>query len=250
MDRRFFMASLAACPLCAAAARAEEKASHWSYDGASDAEHWGSLDSKFSACATGAQQSPVDLEDTVKASLKPLTANWRAEAYEVVNNGHTLQLDVKQTDQLTLDGRKYRMVQFHFHTPSEHAVHGKRTAMEAHFVHKAEDDSGRLCVVGVLIEPGARNAAFAEIMAVAPEKEGKAALKGPINPAAFLPARHEVFRYEGSLTTPPCSEVVDWAVFVEPVTAAQSDIDAFRKRFAMNARPLQALRRRFILRGG
>ena len=86
-------------------------------------------------------------------------------------------------------------------------------------------------------------------MAAAPKKEGSAALKAPLDPWAFMPKAREFFRYEGSLTTPPCSEVVDWNVMAKTITVSNADIAAFKAIFPMNARPLQPVNRRFVLRG-
>jgi carbonic anhydrase len=119
--------------------------------------------------------------------------------------------------------------------------------MEVHFVHAAAD--GRLAVVGVFMQPGRKNAAFAAIMQVAPRTEGEKTLEQPIDPRQFLPASKALFRYKGSLTTPPCSEVVDWNVFEQPIEVAEADIKAFQAIFSMNARPLQPVNRRFLLRG-
>ncbi|PWB95530.1 carbonic anhydrase [Methylosinus sporium] len=240
--RRSFLAGLAACPLCAAAARAE--GAHWTYD---DPEHWGAHDETAKACSLGAEQSPIDLTDAVKADTRPPKLGWKPQAFEIVNNGHTIQANAAG-GVAELGGRKFELKQFHFHTPSEHALGGKRLAMEAHFVHAG--DNGDLLVVGSFLVAGAPNKAFSAVMAAAPKEEGKAALKAPLDASALLPKGKKFFRYEGSLTTPPCSEVAHWNVFAEPVAVAQADIDAFKTLFPMNARPLQPTHRRIVLSGG
>ena len=246
MDRRQFLTSLLACPVCAATASAAD-GPHWEYEGDHGAAKWGDMDSKFKACSVGAEQSPIDLTAAIRASGDHIGISWKAEAYEVVNNGHTIQLNAKAGGTLTIGKRTYEMKQFHFHTPSEHAVDGKRTSMEVHFVHATPE--GRLAVIGVLMVGGGKNTAFSTIMANAPKKEGSAALKDKMVPDAFLPKTREYFRYEGSLTTPPCAEVVDWNVFGKTIAVADKDIAAFKALFPMNARPLQPLNRRFLLRG-
>jgi carbonic anhydrase len=245
IDRRRILLGLALCPLCAASARAE---GHWSYEGEGAPEKWGTLDSDFRACSTGAEQSPIDLKDAVRADLNGLSMAWKPRSYQVANNGHTIQLDVPSGDSLALEGQTYELKQFHFHTPSEHALDGKRLAMEVHFVHAHAN--GHLAVVGILMTEGVNNATFSSIMQAAPTRPGSVPASSPIDPNALLPTRRAIFRYEGSLTTPPCSEIVDWIVFAQPVEVDGADIAAFRAIFPMNARPLQPINRRFLLQAG
>lgn len=247
LSRRSFLAGLAACPLCAGVARAEAGL-HWTYEGHGGPDEWGSLDGDFKACAVGTQQSPVDLSALVDAEKSPLKLYWPKQGFEVINNGHTIQANVMGDNggTLTVEGRTYVLRQFHFHAPSEHALDGTRTAMEAHFVHVHPE--GGLAVVGVFIKAGRKNDTFSAIMAAAPKAAGKAPAPVPVVAARLLPQARSRIRYEGSLTTPPCSEVVDWNVFSTPIEVAQGDIDAFRAIFPMNARPLQAVNRRFLLK--
>jgi len=246
IDRRRLLVGLLGCPLCASAARAAGGA-HWSYEGAGAPDKWGKLDKNFQACAVGAEQSPVNLAGGLQAQIQPLNFDWKAEAYKVSNNGHTIQADVSQPGGTTLDGTVYALKQFHFHTPSEHAIDGKRSEMEVHLVHA--DGKGKLAVIGVFVVAGAGHAGFAAVMAAAPSKEGSQVLPAAIDATTFLPWDRARYRYEGSLTTPPCSEVVDWNVYAQPLEVAKADIDRFKQFFPHNnARPLQPLRRRFLLR--
>ena len=247
MHRRGFLAGLLACPICAAAARADDKAPHWEYEGEHGPAEWGEMDSRFKACAVGSQQSPIDLSNAIRADADHIVIDWNPEAFDVVNNGHTIQLNARPGSLLTIGKLQYSLKQFHFHAPSEHAFDGKRTAMEAHFVH-AEPD-GRLAVIGVLMVAGEGNKAFSDIMAVAPKEDGEVKLRAPLDPTSLLPRDRDFYRYEGSLTTPPCSEVVEWNVFTHTLDVARADIDAFKAIFPMNARPLQPINRRFLLRG-
>ncbi len=245
ITRRSVLAGLVACPVCVSLARAES--AHWSYEGASSPEHWGTMEKSFSACAIGDQQSPVNLKDGVTAEAGGPVLNWNAVPFTVVNNGHSIELRPQgDAGGAELDGRHYVLRQFHFHTPSEHAVDGRRAPMEAHFVHEAE--GGTLMVLAVFLEPGGENKAFSTLMNAAPHKEGKNDLTAPLDISSLLPQARQLYRYEGSLTTPPCAEVVDWNIYATPVKVAQSDIDAFKAIFPMNARPLQAINRRFLLR--
>lgn len=247
MDRRRFITSLIACPLCASAASAEGTGPHWEYEGAHGPPKWGEIDSKFKACAVGAEQSPINLTNAVPASVDKLSIHWKSEAFQLVNNGHTIQANARNGGTLKIGKTNYTLQQFHFHTPSEHAFDGKRTAMEAHFVHAAPD--GRLAVVGVLMVAGKTHKGFAHIMREAPKKAGEATLKAALSPRDFLPKARAFYRYQGSLTTPPCSEVVDWNVLGATIEVAEADIAAFKALYPMNARPLQAPNRRFLLKG-
>lgn len=251
MDRRQtlkFFAGFALCPLCGAPSIAEEThaGAHWSYEGATGPAKWGSLDAANAICAKGDQQSPIDLRGPVGARQPALEIAWKKRPDTIVNNGHTIQLNFAAGDMLMMGSRRYRLTQFHFHHPSEHLVDGKPFAMEAHFVHAGEQ--GGLAVIGVFLKPGGANAVFNKIVSTMPAEEGPAvAADRAIDPARLLPARRRYYHYAGSLTTPPCSETVDWIVLAEPLEVAAADIARFAKLYAMNARPVQNLNRRFVL---
>ncbi len=251
MDRRNFirgLAGLALCPVCARAGFAAETG-HWSYDSVTGPDHWGDLEAANRVCAVGTQESPVAIDDSISARLPPLRFAWTAQADTIVNNGHTIQLNFADGGQLKVGRNAYKLVQFHFHHPSEHLIDDKTSAMEIHFVHQHE--LGGLAVVGVFVKPGQRNAAFARVMRAMPEGAGDPVkADAAINPLALLPPTRGYYRYEGSLTTPPCSETVEWLVLKTPIAAAKSDIAAFAKLYPMNARPAQQLNRRFVLRSG
>lgn len=242
------MAVLAACPLCSAGAFAAEGV-HWGYEDADGPDHWGDLDAASKVCSTGSQQSPVDIEAPILAELPPLEIQWAKRADTIVNNGHTIQLNAAPGSTLKLGDDEYKLVQFHFHRPSEHLIGGKSFPMEAHFVH--QHSSGRLAVVGVLMMEGTENPAFNKMVATMPGKEGPAEKADPaIDPNAFLPSSLAYYRYPGSLTTPPCAETVEWLLLTEPIEVSEADIARFAKLYPMNARPVQKDNRRFILRSG
>ena len=242
-----FLAGLALCPVCPSVPFAGGV--HWGYEGAEGPENWGGLDPANRVCAAGVQQSPIDISDTFEATLLQLRINWDKHAESIVNNGHTIQLNMGDTSVFTHDRVDYRLVQFHFHHPSEHHYAGKGFRMEVHFVHA--NAAGALAVIGVMMVAGRANGTFSRIVATMPEKEGPAVPADPaINPNSFLPQSRRYYRYFGSLTTPPCSEMVDWLLFMEPIQVAQADIGRFAQIFPMNARPVQKLNRRFVLRSG
>ncbi len=240
------MGALALCPLCATGAAAAE-GPHWSYEGDGGPDKWGSLGGDGNVCATGSQQSPVDVTSTVRADVPKLGIAWTKRPDTIVNNGHTIQLNVPEGATLRVGNDTYRLVQFHFHHPSEHLINGKSTPMEVHFVHALP--SGALGVVGVMMKTGRPNATFARIVATMPTQEGPPVKADPaIDPNGLLPTRRGYFRYAGSLTTPPCSETVAWMLLTDPIEVGAADSERFAKLFANNARPVQKLNRRFLLR--
>ena len=240
------MGALALCPLCATVGAAAE-GPHWSYEGDTGPDKWGSLGGDGNVCSSGTQQSPVDISADMRAALPPLDVNWARKADTIVNNGHTIQVGFNDGGTLRAGRDIYRLKQFHFHHPSEHTIDGRRAAMEVHFVHEGE--GGALGVVGVLMRQGRPNRVFARIAETMPAKEGPAVPADPaIDPYGLTPFGGDYVRYAGSLTTPPCSETVAWMVLLRPIDVAASDIDAFAKLFSNNARPVQKLNRRFLLR--
>jgi carbonic anhydrase len=240
------MGALALCPLCATKGMAAD-GPHWSYEGDSGPDKWGSLGGDGNVCATGTQQSPVDITGTVRADVPRLGIAWTRRPETIVNNGHTIQLNLPEGGTLRVGNDVYKLVQFHFHHPSEHRINGKGTAMEVHFVHAAP--SGGYGVVGVMMKAGRHNASFARIAATMPSQEGPPVKADPaIDPNGLLPIRRGYFDYAGSLTTPPCGETVAWMVLGDPIEVAGADVERFAKLFADNARPVQKLNRRFLLR--
>jgi carbonic anhydrase len=237
------MAALALCPLCATKAFSEEQ-HHWTYEGRTGPPNWGRVGNKV--CAIGTQQSPVDIASTIRADLPKLELAWAKSADTIVNNGHTIQLNFNDGGTLKVGGDTYKLVQFHFHHPSEHLIDGKAAAMEVHFVHSIGNGNG---VIGALMKAGASNPVFKTIVAAMPQQEGPPVKADPsIDPNGLLPAGRNYFRYAGSLTTPPCAETVAWFVLTDPLEVGESDIATFAKLYADNARPVQKLNRRFLLR--
>jgi carbonic anhydrase len=240
------MGALALCPLCATAGAAAE-GPHWSYEGATGPDKWGSLGGDGNVCATGTQQSPVDLSGLVRAGLPRLDLNWARKANTIANIGDTIQLGFTDGGTLRAGRDTYRLKEFHFHRPSEHTFDGKHAAMEVHFVHEGE--GGALGVVGVLMREGRPNRVFSRIVETMPASEGAPVPADPaIDPYGLVPFGGSYVDYAGSLTTPPCSETVAWMVLARPIDVAAADIAAFAKLFPDNARPVQKLNRRFLLR--
>lgn len=223
---------------------------HWSYEGDTSPEHWAELDQLFTTCSTGTAQSPVNiLHDKVKTdeTLSPLKVEYSPSPVSIINNGHTIQVNLNnQNNKLTVEGKTYILQQFHFHLPSEHEVDGKHAEMELHLVHKSED--GSLAVLGVMIQSGSENTVLNKLWSVLPaeESEQETVVDGPFDPAGLLPADLHSFRYQGSLTTPPCTEGVQWIVLENPVTWSGEQIGKFAAIFPHDNRPVQPLGSREI----
>ncbi|MBB4189433.1 carbonic anhydrase [Sinorhizobium terangae] len=246
MERRDFLrglALLAACPLCVKTAYAAEGV-HWSYEGQEGPEHWGSLSKENSACSAGSQQSPIDITGAIKADIPDLATDWRSGG-TMLNNGHTIEVKAA-SGTLKRGDKTYDLVQYHFHAPSEHLVDGKNFQMEVHFVHK-HAETGALGVVGVFMVPGAANSTFASLAERFPQKAGEEIALNGVDPTGLLPASLKYWAYEGSLTTPPCSEIVDWMVAMDPIEVDPADIKRFTALHSMNARPAVSGNRRYIL---
>jgi carbonic anhydrase len=222
-------------------------AKHWTYGGEGGPQSWGDIDPANKPCAAGMQQSPIDLSGALNAKAPALIPRWiPARGGEVINNGHTLQVNLDAGGSVQLNGKDYVLKQFHFHHPSEHTIDGKPYPLEVHFVHASPD--GDIAVVGVLFEEGEANPNLDAIWSTAPVKEGEADISHMLDAGRFMPSGGGAYRYEGSLTTPPCSETVHWTVMAGPVTASPSQIAAFASLFPFNARPVQPLNRRYILK--
>jgi carbonic anhydrase len=220
---------------------------HWGYEGHSGPEHWASLSKEFSTCGSGQRQSPIDINGGMSAGLTPIQFDYRPAQLDILNNGHTIQVNRGEGSSITVDGERFDLLQFHFHTPSENTVGGKPYDMEMHLVHKSA--KGELAVVGVFLKAGAENAvlgkAWAHMPGHAGVKEQVAAVS--INPAELLPADRSYSRFNGSLTTPPCSEGVNWLVMKTPVEVSTAQVKQFAKVVGHNARPVQPLNKRFVL---
>ena len=248
MPRPFFHKTVAAAlmVLAGCAAHAQGHGPHWVYKGAhGNPAQWGELDPAFEACAKGQAQSPIDISKPVKAELPALTFAYGSAAPTLVNNGHTIQVNLPAGNNLQIGDQSYELLQFHFHTPSEETVAGKHAAMVAHFVHR--NAAGELGVVGVLLEQGKKNSAFEGIFQHLPRPGEKLTVDDlTLDLAALLPTDRHYYAYEGSLTTPPCSQGVRWMVLKTPVKLGAEQIKAFRRLFSANARPVQPLNGRIV----
>ncbi|WP_158782014.1 carbonic anhydrase [Pantoea sp. BAV 3049] len=220
---------------------------HWAYEGKGSPEHWGEISDEFQTCKTGQYQSPVDIKHVIDGKLPPLGLNFRTDTESIVNNGHTIMVDVQDSDDFMLDNDRFELKQFHFHTPSENLIAGKSYPLEAHFVHA--NKAGELTVVAVMFEEGAENEALNPLIAAIPAQlNHEVKMEKSIDLAKLFPADEHYYRFSGSLTTPPCTEGVRWLILKQPVTLSAQQLQAFQKALKhTNNRPLQPLHGRVVV---
>ncbi len=224
-----------------------QEAAHWSYEGDAAPQNWSKLNPDFMLCEKGKNQSPIDIHGALKTHSQPLNISYKLAPDSIINNGHSIQVNVKEGDVLTLDGDKFVLQQFHFHAPSENTIDGKSFPLEAHFVHM--DANGEIAVVAVMFETGKSNPELEKIWQHIPSQTGQtAALRENVDLSGLLPKNLTHYRFSGSLTTPPCTEGVRWLVVKQPMTVTVQQLNAFTSvMHHANNRPQQKLDGRVIV---
>lgn len=219
----------------------------WTYSGADGPDDWAFLCTGFSSCA-GRSQSPVNISQSVVGnSLSSLNQNYESTPTRIINKGHTLEFEYESGSTLRWDGRDYKLLQFHFHTSSEHQLGSVSYPMEVHLVHR-HAESGSLAVIGVMVEAGASNALLESMMPHFPEVEGEEYISSQdFSVTDLMPNDKAYYTYSGSLTTPPCSEGVNWIVMKNQISATTSQIDRIRSIIHQSNRPIQPLNGRVVL---
>ena len=219
----------------------------WSYKGKEGPESWGKLSTEFATCAAGRNQSPINIDKTTHASLKPLKSIQKFPARDIANDGHSVSVNFKEGNMLVLDSAAYQMKQLNFHSPSEHTIHGKIFPLEAQFLHS--DSKGNLTIIAVMYTEGKANLGLAKLWGqITKEVSEPVVLKNRVTPNELIPDNQSYYRLSGSLTTPPCTEGVRWLVMKTPMTASKEQIKALNEVITFdNNRPLQALNGRIIV---
>ena len=217
----------------------------WDYTGTGGPDAWGRLQPENAKCSAGTRQSPIDIRGGIAVDLEPIAFDYHASAFSVIDNGHTVQVNVAPGNAITITGRRYELVQFHFHRPSEERIDGRQYDMVVHLVHK--DPEGRLAVVAVLLDRGNAQAIVQAVWNNLPLEKGDEVHAGTrIDLAQLLPEDKRYYTYMGSLTTPPCSEGVLWMVLKQPVPISAEQVAIFAHLYPMNARPIQQADGRLI----
>ena len=220
----------------------------WGYEGETGPAYWSRLTWDYAICEQGVHQSPIDLTDANEIQYAQMErvigtvgmdVEQRAEVMDVLDNGHTVQITSDADIGISIDGREYGLLQFHFHSPSEHTIDGRVFPLETHFV--MGNEAGQLAVVSYLYEEGEENEDYIPIVAGLPQNTGEQRKLEDLDfdLEALKPLAGDFFAYPGSLTTPPCSEGVVWLVHAEPEEMSAEQLAAFANTLENNARPVQ-----------
>ena len=217
---------------------------HWGYTGEGAPERWAELSPEFRTCATGTRQSPIDIREGIRVDLEPIKFDYKPSAFRIVDNGHTVQV-AQYGGAISVSGKTYELVQFHFHKPAEEKVNGRSFDMVAHLVHRADD--GKLAVVAILMEKGSEHPFVQTLWNNLPlERNLEMSVAQSIDLNGLLPENRNYFTYMGSLTTPPCSEGVLWLVLKQPIQVSADQVAIFSRLYRNNARPIQSASGRLI----
>jgi carbonic anhydrase len=228
-------------------AQSSENAAHWTYEGEHGPEHWGDMSVDFIQCKVGVNQSPIDIVDSIEANLSPLVLDYTSNSVDLVNNGHTAQVNVEPGNYLRVEGEEFELLQFHIHVPSEHRVNGESFMLEVHYVHSNE--KGELAVVGLLYNEGEDHPKLDNYIAMIPTEVGEPVpFVVPLHDFPIVSANKDYYRYNGSLTTPPCSEGVRWYVIKEVREISKKRRDDFNRLIGDDARGPQPINARPVLR--
>ena len=227
--------------------RTEPAPPHWTYEGEEGPSHWGELDQNYAVCGTGQSQSPIDVANASEQDLSNISFHYQPSEVNILNNGHTVQVNYDAGSYIEVDATRYDVVQFHYHAPSEHTLDGQSFPAELHIVHRNAD--GNLAVVGILLKEGIENAAYEPFISNLPAEKADVKDAGAtINAADLLPSAGTTFRYSGSLTTPPCTEGVNWLLMTTPVELSSQQLTTLDSHFEGGTnRPVQPINERTLI---
>jgi len=239
------LGSMLGLPITLALCTAQEgHPPHWTYE---HPEQWGMLDPAYSPCSLGRTQSPIDVKNARFAALPALKIDYHSGPLNIIDNGHTIQVNYAPGSTLAIGDRTYSLKQFHFHHPAEEHINGSSFPLVVHLVHA--DIEGHLAVIAVLFEIGTANALIDTLWNNIPAEKEKAQDVPSVSVQVqdLLPSERGYFTFAGSLTTPPCTEGVTWYVLQSHATISQEQVNAFAKIYPKNARPIQPTNGREIL---
>ena len=226
-----------------------ESATDWGYTGTIGPDSWGELNPAYAQCSSGQNQSPINLVGATPSALPEINFDYKPSTINLENNGHSIEWRYDRGSSIGLGGTQYELIQLHFHAPSEHVVNGEHFPMELHIVHETPEE--KIAAIGVLIKQGADNPAYAKLWSMLPKNKGEThSTNAELNAVDLLPANPQQaprYSYEGSLTTPPCTEGVQWSIFEQPIELSQAQIEQFTSIYSNNNRPVFPLNDRELL---
>ena len=218
----------------------------WEYEGELGQKNWSKLDERFAICKDGLNQSPVDITTAIKADLIPLIFEEKSKATTFTNNGNFLKVDFQGGNHVYIDNIKYILNEINFHAPSENKIDGESFPMEAQLVHR--DSKNNIAIVSIFFEEGSDNFVLNRLLRNLPENKNETQdIKSEVFAYEILPSLREYYRFNGSLTTPPCTEGVKWIIMKTTVELSKSQLNDFTKVIPNNARDIQEINARIIL---
>ncbi len=246
---RHIIAGKVSClALALLASTAPAGTAQWGYQGAVGPEHWAELDPGFGLCATGKNQSPIDLAGFIESDLDPLNFDYPNTVTKVVNDGRGILAKFAPGASIEVDGRPFRLRELRLHAPSEHRLEGRTYPVEAQLVHT--DAAGNVAIVVVLWDEGEDSPAVARLLRMLQDRSGAGGSPtAPVRTRDLLPEDERTYyRYNGSLTTPPCTEGVRWLVMKEPTTLSKEQLEQLTRIIGhADSRPVQPVYARPVL---
>ena len=218
----------------------------WSYRGKSGPDFWGSLSDDYMDCQIGREQSPIDINNPIRTGeLKNLIFRYKASSVDIVNDGHSISGSFNPGNYLEYQGASFSLVSFSLHLPSEHTVDGIPFDMELQLVHQG--DNGKSLNLGIFIEEGNRpNKYLAPVWKRMPKKAQQSGGEVTLDLMKLLPKNRKYYAYQGSQTTPPCREGVEWLFLVQAIKVSSKQIDEFIEIYRNNSRPIQGINIRSV----
>lgn len=221
----------------------QQVSADWGYGPDNGPEHWGKLNAAYSTCETGRTQSPIDLKWSRPVKNAPrIEANYTDSQATVINKGYTPRIEISGTNQLMINGQAYTLEGIEFHSPSEHRLSGTALSLEIQLMHKAVKGD-KMAIISLFAIEGRENALINEVMSQLANGDSSGF---QLNASKLLPPRKTFYHYKGSVTTPPCTENVEWIVYNTPMELSRDQIIAFRATFPQNNRPVQPLNGRSV----
>jgi carbonic anhydrase len=226
---------------------ADDKISRWSYAGPNGPAHWADLSPAYNLCRDGKEQSPINIVRPRLGKLAPLLFSYVPVQLRILDTGHYVQINSPTGGSLSIGGKSYSLVQYHFEQPGEEEIEGHSYSMGAHLVHK--DGQGRSVVVAIQFTVGKENPFIQVLWGHLPKHPGMEEVPAGVtfDLSGLLPTSRDYYSYGGSLTTPPCTEGIRWYILKTPVEISAAQLAAMAKLYPHNARPIQPLNGRQVL---